>query len=624
MSKTYILLNNTVRQLGTSDHIVKAGTEFYYDGVMYRSKDGWCFTKQFVESQRGWFSSDAEEHITIMGRIGKMPSLKNRVKTYRLLKDTIRQLGTENYVVKAGTEFTYEGGMYVTSKDCAAFFSKLFVENEPEWFECHTPEPESGIMMKILRSFWILLFAFPLFLLASNDLPAQDSDRSQSKIDSLFGKLDPKKWAASIEKKSDKLTEKIIAKSQKTLSKLQKQEEKIYRKMLRGKDSVFAKQKLSEIEEKYAHASTSLNMTDASGQYISQLDSTITGLKFLESNGSAEKIKDALASAQSLKEKFGRAEEIKKFIKERREQLKAQLQNLGMVKELKKFNKEVFYYSEQLKEYKSLLKDKKKREKKAMELLSRSKWYKDFFRKNSQLASLFRLPGGDPTTQASIAGLQTRASVNNLIQSQIGANGMQQFRTNIASAQSQLQSLKNKILKSGGHSSSDETAEGFKPNSNKTKSFLKRLELGTNIQTVRSNGILPVISDLGLLVGYKLNDKSVIGIGGSYKMGWGNNIRNIKITHQGVGVRSFVDVKLKRSLWLSGGYELNWKPELGELNLSNVNEWSESGLLGLSKVVSVKSKFFKKTKLQLLWDFLSYQQRPVTQPIVFRVGYSFK
>jgi len=46
-------------------------------------------------------------------------------------------------------------------------------------------------------------------------------------------------------------------------------------------------------------------------------------------------------------------------------------------------------------------------------------------------------------------------------------------------------------------------------------------------------------------------------------------------------------------------------------------------LIGISKMVSLKTKFFKKTKLQLLWDFLSGDQLPIAQPILFRVGYSF-
>jgi len=36
----------------------------------------------------------------------------------------------------------------------------------------------------------------------------------------------------------------------------------------------------------------------------------------------------------------------------------------------------------------------------------------------------------------------------------------------------------------------------------------------------------------------------------------------------------------------------------------------------------LKTKFLKKTKMQLLWDFMSYDQKPRTQPIVFRIGYN--
>jgi hypothetical protein len=114
-------------------------------------------------------------------------------------------------------------------------------------------------------------------------------------------------------------------------------------------------------------------------------------------------------------------------------------------------------------------------------------------------------------------------------------------------------------------------------------------------------------------------------------MGMGSGWKNIRLSNQGMGIRSFIDWKLKGSFWLSGGYEQNYKSQLNGL-LSNspqggvqqsVSSWQESGLIGLSKVVSLKTKFFKKTKVQLLWDFLSYRQLPRAQPLVFRLGYNF-
>jgi hypothetical protein len=169
----------------------------------------------------------------------------------------------------------------------------------------------------------------------------------------------------------------------------------------------------------------------------------------------------------------------------------------------------------------------------------------------------------------------------------------------------------------------------FKPNQQKTKTFWQRLEYGTNIQTIKNN-FFPTTSDIGLSVGYKLNNKSTIGVGASYKIGWGQDIKHISITSQGMSLRSYLDVKLKGSFYASGGLEYNYQP----LSISDTaasatqktlvaSSWQRSGLIGISKIVSIKSNFFKKTKLQLFWDFLSYQQVPRTQPIKFRVGYNF-
>ncbi|MBL7739063.1 MAG: hypothetical protein JNK14_07580 [Chitinophagaceae bacterium] len=455
---------------------------------------------------------------------------------------------------------------------------------------------------------------------------------SQSTIDSLFGKLDPQKWTAAIEKKSDQLAEKIIAKSEKTLSRLQRQEEKLYKRMLKTKDSLQAKASLEEARTKYQALRNNLRnpaIANSAGQYIPKIDTLSTALKFLDQHGMTGNIKNVLAKTELLKDKFQQAEEIKRFIRERKQQLNEQLNQLGLTRQLKHFNKELYYYSQQINEYKELLKDSKKAERKALELLSKTNLFKDFMRKNSMLASLFRIPSdpNDPAAQANLAGLQTRAQVNNLIQQQIAAGGpsaQAQFRQNIQEAQGKLNELKDKVLKHGGGSSDAEMPEGFKPNNQKTKNFWQRLEYGTNVQTQKATNFFPVTSDIGLSIGYKLNDKSIIGVGASYKMGLGTGWNNLQLTNQGVGLRSFIDWKIKGSFWISGGYEQNFRTAFSDFDqLRNFSSWQTSGLIGLSKVVSLKTKFFKKTKVQLLWDFLSYEQVPRTQPVVFRIGYNF-
>jgi hypothetical protein len=444
-------------------------------------------------------------------------------------------------------------------------------------------------------------------------------------------------YFSQVSAKADAVGGKVEKRVDKTFEDWQDQEQKILKKLYKI-DSLKAKQLFDDVQQKYARLSQNLEHPASLNHYIPSLDTLTSSLNFLQQNpamlsnikNANEKMINALEKVKFMNARFQKAEEIRKFLKERRQYLKEQLQQFGFAKELKKLNKQVYYYSGQLNEYKQLLKDHKKAERKVLQLFSKTKMFQDFMRRNSKLASLFRLPAdpNDPSAVVNLAGLQTRAQVNNLIQQQLSAGGpaaQQQFTQNLQQAQGQLNELKNKMNQLGQRNSDEIIPEGFKPNNQRTKSFLQRLELGTNIQSQKTNGFFPATSDIGLSLGYKPNDKSVLGIGASYKMGWGKNIRNINITHQGVGIRSFIDWKIKGSFWLSGGYEMNYRNAFNRITeLKDLPAWQESGLVGLSKILSLKTKFFKRTKMQLLWDFMSYQQVPRTQTILFRVGYSFK
>jgi len=458
---------------------------------------------------------------------------------------------------------------------------------------------------------------------------------SQSSDVSIFSKIDPHKLSASVGKKLSRLEAKIISKSEKTLGRLQKLEERIYKRQLATKDSLQPRLMLEEVRNKYKALEGKLKNHSSVAPsniriYNPLLDSLNSAFKFLDQNNTTANLKEALSKIESFNDKFQQVQNIKDFIRERRDVLQQELERLGMVKRLRQVSKEVYYYSEQIKEYKEILNDPGKIEKTAIQLLSKTKVFQDFMRRNSMLASLFRLPGdpNDPDYIATFAGLQTRAQVNNLIQQQIASGGLNaraQFQQGIQQEQSQMQLLKNKLMQFGKGSSDDIMPEGFKSNSQKIISFLKRLELGTNIQAQKSTNFFPATTDLGLSVGYKLNDKSIIGVGASYKIGLGHGWNKMELSSQGAGLRSYVDWKIKGSIWISGGYEMNYRSEFKSIDqLKYFTAWQQSGLIGLSKVIDVKSKFFNKTKLQLLWDFLSYQQIPGTQPVIFRVGYNLK
>jgi hypothetical protein len=243
------------------------------------------------------------------------------------------------------------------------------------------------------------------------------------------------------------------------------------------------------------------------------------------------------------------------------------------------------------------------------------------------LASLFRRPGGnDNGNVANLAGLQTRTSVQAIIQDRLaagGPNAREQFSQNMQDGRAALSQLKDKIIKAGG-SSSEANIPNFKPNDQKSKTFFQRLEYGSNFQFAKNNSLVPTTADIALSVGYKLNDKSVIGIGASYKMGLGS-IQRISISHQGIGIRSFIDWKLKKQFFVSGGFEMNYNAQFKNITqLKDQSVWQQAGLVGITKKINIKTKFFKGTSIQLLYDMLYRQHNPVSQPVLFRTGYSFK
>jgi len=443
------------------------------------------------------------------------------------------------------------------------------------------------------------------------------------------------KYLDIVSSKANQLNSKLDKKSEKALQQLMKLEERMKKKM-NGVDSLKAKETFGNAEQKYKALEQRLQ-GKLSGPYISSVDTMITSIKFLQQNPqllsqsreAQQKLKDALSKVNGMENQFQKAEEIGKFLRERKEFLKSQLSKFGFAKELKKISKQAYFYQQQVEEYKTVLKDHRKAERKALDLLSKSKLFQKFMRKESILASLFQLPGdpNDPVAPVSLAGLQMRVQVNGLIQQQIAGGGpsaQQQFSQNLQAAQSQLNEIKKKVNQLGNGNSDAEIPEGFKANPQKAKSFRKKWELGVNIQSNRANRIMPVSSDLGISAGFKPNNWFTGGVGLAGRIGWGRDIRHIAVSYSGISLRSFAEFKLKPkgSFHAVAGYEWNYYPEIRAIEqLKDKSMWRPAGLVGLSKVVSLKTKFFKKTKLLLMWNFLSRQAPEAS--IVFRVGYHF-
>ncbi len=410
---------------------------------------------------------------------------------------------------------------------------------------------------------------------------------------------------------------------------MQKQEQKLKRKLWK-KDSVKAQAIFGDIEEKYASL-RNLNSTQhpPSQLYSGHLDSLKTSLSFLQTQfpGGHPSIDKLQAQYSSLQAELNVSEQIRKQLQSRQQMLKEQFEKLGMVKQLKQYRKQVYYYQSQVRAYKEMFEDPSKMEARLMELAMKIPAFKDFFAKHSGLGQLFAVPGSGGNSNISLTGLQTRASVNQSIVDRFGSSASVTniLQQNVQGAQGQLNALKQKAQSyaSGSYGDGDPEIPGFKPNNEKTKSLLDRLEFGANMQSQKARYYFPVTSDIALSLGYKLNDRSIIGIGAAYKIGWGRGWDHLRISHQGIGLRSYIDWQIKGSIYLSGGYEQNYQSLIRNMaQLQDYSAWQSSGLIGLSKRYRVSKKF--KGEMKVLWDFLSYRQVPRTQGIVFRVGYSLK
>jgi len=473
-------------------------------------------------------------------------------------------------------------------------------------------------------------------IVASIPMTAQSQAADSASQYSNFSQKISGKYINEVCTRSAELSVKLDRNTEVYLNKLKSQEELLQNRLAKI-DSSATKRIFNNSAQEYDRIQNELktnaqNILKGCGKYIPGIDTAITSLKFLQNTnlnskipGNISQIKTALGKVQGLEDQFKKSDNVEEFIQRRKEYLRQELASYNLGNGLAQYNKTAYYYAQQVNEYKEAWNDPTKMENKTLGLLEKIPAFEKFMAKNSMLAGLFNIPD-DYASAPIAAGMQTRLAVDRLIQQQMTLipGGAQTAQANILDAQSQLTDLRNKIQRLGSNSGGDMTMPDFDPNKEKTKAFLKRIEYGFNMQSSMAMSYYPSQTAFALTAGYKINDKNTVGVGISYNVGWGRDIQHIHISSQGIGFRSFVDLKIKGSFYGTGGFEYNYAYPFTSINqLRTSGLWQRSGLVGITKMVSLKSSLVKKTKLQLLWNFLSYSQTPPSQPIIFRIGYNF-
>jgi putative ubiquitin-RnfH superfamily antitoxin RatB of RatAB toxin-antitoxin module len=461
--------------------------------------------------------------------------------------------------------------------------------------------------------------------------------------DTLTGKLAnfPSRVFGKIQSQSASLNQQLTSQTQRYLSRMARREQRMQQK-LSAVDSNAAKSLFANSQQQYAALSAQIKtdtgnrQTTFSGQYHPYADTLQGAMAFLNQNpqvlasGTATKLQAASTQFQALQAKMQDADIAKAYVQSRQQQISEYIaEHANMIgvlgKPLAGMQQEQVYYAQRVQQYKAMLSDPSALAQQALSMLGRLPAFQSYMTTHSQLGSLFHLPGNYGTAQA-LNGLQSKEQVAGLVKSQVsagGSAGASAMQANLQSAESSLDGYKDKLSKLGLGNGDAQLPVDPKTNDQHTKSFLGRLQYSFNFQTTHNSIYYPSLLTLGLGLGYKLGHSNVIGVGASYEIGTGNGINHIAITGNGLGLRSFATIKLKTSFSLYAGLEYNYTtPFTNYQQLKQLQYWTRSGLIGVQKTVSMKSKVFKQTTLALLWDFLSYQQVPQTQPLIFRIGYS--
>ena len=243
-----------------------------------------------------------------------------------------------------------------------------------------------------------LLVAFSQFIF-SQDIHAQDSTRLLNKVIDFPGKLFKK-----VDEKSEAINKRLMGQSAKYLQRMADIERKMRKKISR-KDSAAAEKIFGDAEKQYALLQQKIKnvagkTTRVNRKYLPHLDSLQSAFNFLDKTEALFNkdpktelaLKNALDEMDLLQNKFSEVETIKQYMKQRKQVLQDQLGNFGLTKELKKLRKQVYYYQAQVNEYKQAFENPSLLESKALAVLQKTSLFRDFFRKHSQLAGLFRLP----------------------------------------------------------------------------------------------------------------------------------------------------------------------------------------------------------------------------------------
>ncbi len=447
-------------------------------------------------------------------------------------------------------------------------------------------------------------------------------------------------------------TQAKLAKQQNAAMKAVEKQQQDMLEVISKADSGFALQLRQQWEEHMAQ------IVHAKTPYVARLDTLTTLLKFISHHkGKIPQIGPLEDVLGDMKEKLAVCNALQNAAVQQRQLIGQWLQgrsglDVGLAKQLKAYSLQLSVYKQQLEAWKTTLNDPVKLEQAMLAGLQKLPGFSKFLEQNNQLAAILGRGGlGSNPAGAGIPvpGMQSRQNLLQQLQQRFGNNATgtgsgvpQIIQQNLEDAMRSLSSLQQGIqqlegyLGRGAIGNQNLTPQEKESAALKALPVHKRIRIGYNIQSGGGPNYFPAINDIGLKAGFQLHPRFEAGIGGAYKLGLGDSWRKIKISHEGVAIRSYADWRITpagdkflKGFWVTAGYEWNNFTRLAVSNSDTNNTaslptgpvlWTNAGLLGVTKKIA-KGK--KEMHFQILWQFSTGNGPNASAPFLFRWGKSF-
>lgn len=319
------------------------------------------------------------------------------------------------------------------------------------------------------------------------------------------------------------------------------------------------------------------------------------------------------------------------------EQRANNLKNTGKAgRRLTGMNRQLFYAREKMKVFKDISEEPSKAEDIALETLQGEQGFEQYMHPANPNSMASLAAKGATVTDLEKMGYPTKRQLTANLQKKFGNSlgGMQQKMgsqmQDYMSEVKKLQTAKSTALQTKTSLSALRRPKKpeFRINPMRTMPFAQRIEKQFNWQTSRSTlDGKPAMLQASIMAGFRHTPKLSYGVGIATSIGLGQNWNNLKLSFQGLGLRTYASWQLIYGVGLYAGYErmykqaafIDTKQVMQELipTTHNTGAYYESILAGLTKTYNINNKW--NGSLQVLYD-VWWKEKGLRSPIVLRIA----